>query len=78
MKITKKNNLDFWYLLDEMALITIIEDKSLQNQFIQIAQYAEVIICCRVAPLQKSQIIKNDEILFSPSIITLSVIMILE
>ena len=48
----------FGILLDEKALLTISEDEQIQNIFLDIAKDAESVICCRVSPLQKSQVVK--------------------
>ena len=48
----------FGILVDEKALLTINEDDDTQKIFLQIAKEAEAVICCRVSPLQKSQVVK--------------------
>ena len=48
----------FGILVDEKALLTISEDEQIQNIFLNIAKDAESVICCRVSPLQKSQVVK--------------------
>ncbi len=48
----------FGILVDEKALLTISEDEQIQNIFLDIAKDAESVICCRVSPLQKSQVVK--------------------
>ena len=59
-----KNNFDtmekpsFGILVDEKALLTINEDNDSQKIFLEIAKDAEAVICCRVSPLQKSQVVK--------------------
>ena len=59
-----KNNFDsmakpsFGILVDEKALLTISEDEEIQKIFLEIAKDAESVICCRVSPLQKSQVVK--------------------
>ena len=59
-----KNNFDsmtkpsFGILVDEKALLTISEDNEIQKIFLEIAKDAETVICCRVSPLQKSQVVK--------------------
>ena len=49
---------NFGILIDSLALITLFNNEELQHIFINIAQYARSVICCRVTPLQKSQIVK--------------------
>ena len=48
----------FGILVDEKALLTISESDDIQNIFLDIAKDAEAVICCRVSPLQKSQVVK--------------------
>lgn len=48
----------FGILVDEKALITINEDSEIQKIFLDIAKDAVAVICCRVSPLQKSQVVK--------------------
>ena len=48
----------FGILVDEKALLTINDDEDSKNLFLQIAKDAEAVICCRVSPLQKSQVVK--------------------
>jgi len=48
----------FGILVDEKALLTINEDIQIQNIFLKIAKDAVAVICCRVSPLQKSQVVK--------------------
>ena len=45
-------------LVDEKALLTINEDEEIQKIFLNIAKDAVAVICCRVSPLQKSQVVK--------------------
>ena len=48
----------FGILVDEKALLTINEDTEIQKIFLDIAKDAVAVICCRVSPLQKSQVVK--------------------
>ena len=57
-------NFEFSIMLDEKVINTINENKELEKIFIKIAKNAISVICCRISPLQKSQIvkmIKNNE-----------------
>ena len=45
-------------LVDEKALLTINEDEEIQKIFLEIAKDSTAVICCRVSPLQKSQVVK--------------------
>ena len=51
-------NLEFSILLDEKGINTISENKEMENIFLKIAKDAISVICCRISPLQKSQIVK--------------------
>ena len=62
----------FGILVDEKALLTINEDKDMQNIFLNIAKDAVSVICCRVSPLQKSQVVKMMKT-FQPKAKTLSI-----
>ena len=59
-----RNNYDslakpsFGILVDEKALLTVSQDEQIQKIFLEIAKDAETVICCRVSPLQKSQVVK--------------------
>ena len=53
-----KTTSSFGILVDEKALLTISEDNDIQKIFLEIAKDAETVICCRVSPLQKSQVVK--------------------
>ena len=48
----------FGILIDEKALLTINEDIDIQKIFLSIAKDANSVICCRVSPLQKAQVVK--------------------
>ena len=48
----------FGILVDEKALLTINEDDEIQQIFLEKAKDAVAVICCRVSPLQKSQVVK--------------------
>ena len=48
----------FGILVDEKALLTISETEEIEKIFLGIAKDAEAVICCRVSPLQKSQVVK--------------------
>jgi phospholipid-transporting ATPase len=55
------NSLDkpsFGILIDEKALLTVSEGEDVKKIFLDIAKDAEAVICCRVSPLQKSQVVK--------------------
>ena len=53
-----KENKDFGILIDEKALKTINDDEQIQKIFLDIAKDASSVICCRVSPIQKSQVVK--------------------
>jgi len=52
------NKLEYGILVDEKALLTINDNIDIQHIFLQIAKDAVAVICCRVSPLQKSQVVK--------------------
>ena len=59
-------------LVDEKALLTINEDLVIQKIFLDIAKDAVAVICCRVSPLQKSQVVKMMKN-YSPNSKTLAI-----
>ena len=63
---------EFGILVDEKALLTINEDQEIQNIFLDIAKDAVAVICCRVSPLQKSQVVKMMKN-YDPNAITLAI-----
>ena len=54
----KKNIFKFGILIDEKALYTITENEQISKMFLSVAKDAVAVICCRVSPLQKSQVVK--------------------
>ena len=50
--------LKFGILVDEKALFTITNNEEIANIFLEVAKDAVAVICCRVSPLQKSQVVK--------------------
>jgi phospholipid-transporting ATPase len=48
----------FGILVDEKALLTITENTQIEKMFLDVAKDAIAVICCRVSPLQKSQVVK--------------------
>ena len=48
----------FGILVDEKALLTITNNEEIANIFLEVAKEAMAVICCRVSPLQKSQVVK--------------------
>ena len=59
-------------LVDEKALLTIEEEEFIQKIFLDIAKDAVAVICCRVSPLQKSQVVKMMKN-YSPNSKTLAI-----
>ena len=51
-------NKKFGILVDEKALLTITENTEIEKMFLDVAKDAMAVICCRVSPLQKSQVVK--------------------
>ena len=57
--LARNNSLKkFGILVDEKALLTITENEEIANMFLEVAKKAVAVICCRVSPLQKSQVVK--------------------
>ena len=52
------DDLKFGILVDEKALLTITENQEMEKLFLDVAKDAVAVICCRVSPLQKSQVVK--------------------
>ena len=50
--------LKFGILVDEKALLTITNNEDMAKIFLDVAKDAVAVICCRVSPLQKSQVVK--------------------
>ena len=48
----------FGILIDEKALRTLNDSTEVQSIFLDIAKEASSVICCRVSPIQKSQVVK--------------------
>ena len=48
----------FGIILDDKALRIIHDDVCIQNIFFDIAKDASSVVCCRVSPIQKSQVVK--------------------
>ena len=53
-----EKKLKFSILVDEKALYTISESEEIGKMFLNVAKDAITVICCRVSPLQKSQVVK--------------------
>ena len=68
----KGHTLQYGILVDEKALLTINEDYETQKIFLDIAKDAVAVICCRVSPLQKSQVVKMMKN-YSPNSKTLAI-----
>ena len=55
---SNKHLLKFGILVDEKALLTITNNEEIAKIFLEVAKEAVAVICCRVSPLQKSQVVK--------------------
>ena len=53
-----KHLLKFGILVDEKALLTITNNEEIGKLFLEVAKEAIAVICCRLSPLQKSQVVK--------------------
>ncbi|EGR32202.1 phospholipid-translocating p-type flippase family protein, putative [Ichthyophthirius multifiliis] len=45
-------------VIEGESLVTIFNDKELQNNFLQISKYCESVVCCRVTPKQKAECVR--------------------
>ena len=52
-------DLKFSLIIDSPMLSYIFSKKTLTRKFLKIAIFAESVVCCRVSPLQKSQVVKE-------------------
>lgn len=74
----KKRNLtsdeikNYGIVIDSTALNFILKDKKKTTEFLNIAHDAESVICCRVSPLQKAEVVRSMKE-FRPSAVTLSI-----
>ena len=48
----------FGIIIDQKAIKIINEEEDLQKIFLNIVMHASSVICCRVSPIQKAQVIK--------------------
>jgi phospholipid-transporting ATPase len=53
----KENNTKFGVIVDGDALTMILNSEDSTNAFLQIAKDAESVICCRVSPNQKAEVV---------------------
>jgi len=59
-------------IVEGRMLTKIISDLGMKNSFLQIAKTCETVVCCRVSPSQKAEVvrlIKNDD----PSLVTMAI-----
>ena len=49
---------NFSIIIDEKGLFTITENIEMSKIFLSVAKDAKSVICCRVSPIQKSQVVK--------------------
>ena len=71
--LLEKKFLDqFCIIIESPILNGLFKDEELTEQFLKIANYASTVLCCRVSPFQKSQVIKKMKE-FDKSIITLAI-----
>ena len=62
----------FSLIIESSILGYIFSNKNITNKFLKIALSAESVVCCRVSPLQKSQVVKEVKNL-NDNFITLSI-----
>ena len=57
--LSHDSQLKFSIIIDSPMLSYIFSKKALTQKFLQIAVNAESVVCCRVSPLQKSQVVQE-------------------
>ena len=71
--LLEKKFLDqFCIIIESPILNGLFKDEELTEQFLKIANFASTVLCCRVSPFQKSQVIKKMKE-FDKKIITLAI-----
>jgi len=63
---------NYGIIIDSTALTNILKEKFKTNEFLNIAHDAESVICCRVSPLQKAEVVRSMKE-FRPETVTLSI-----
>ena len=71
-KSDKENIGKYGVIVDTIALKLILSSNRTKEEFLVIAKDAESVICCRVSPLQKSEVVKSMKD-FNPDCVTLSI-----
>jgi magnesium-transporting ATPase (P-type) len=67
-----KENEQFGILIDAVALTVLLADADQTKSFLEISHNAASVICCRVSPLQKSEVVKVMKE-FDPDAVTLAI-----
>jgi phospholipid-transporting ATPase len=65
-------SLSYSIVIDSVILSSIFQSESSTKEFIEISNKAESVVCCRVNPLQKSQVIKVMK-KYHPNMISLAI-----
>jgi magnesium-transporting ATPase (P-type) len=63
---------NYGIIIDSTALTCILKERLKTNEFLNIAHNAESVICCRVSPLQKAEVVRSMKE-FRPDAVTLSI-----
>lgn len=63
-KLCVANNRKKAFLIEGDALAIIIADSDLKEKFIHISKNCEAVICCRVTPKQKADVVRLIKVLF--------------
>ena len=72
MLLDKKFIDQFCIIIESPILNGLFKDEELTEDFLKIANYASTVLCCRVSPFQKSQVVQKMKE-FDKSIITLAI-----
>ena len=72
MLLDKKYIDPFCIIIESPILNGLFKDEELTEDFLKIANYASTVLCCRVSPFQKSQVVQKMKE-FDKSIITLAI-----
>ena len=68
----KKYNETYSIIIEAPILIALFQDEDLTEKFLSICYHSNSVLCCRVSPFQKSQIVQKMK-QFSPDSVTLAI-----
>ena len=73
-KLKKKNYIEpYSIIIEAPILIGLFRDEEQTDNFLSICYYADSVLCCRVSPFQKSQIVHKIMKKFDPNSVTLAI-----